>query len=185
MYTIFCLLDGEMVPFPVRLDESQFRGDLKKSIREEMSDVHVEARKLELHRMDVGASDLQKAIKDVETLAPRLIPADRLNPTLDLKDVFPEGVPRKKIHILVRVPEGESFSSRPARDVAEIVLSLTTPCIVTCPHRVPTPSLIIHYHYRPVYPSLIVYHSLQSLPYRPTSTSTPSVCFVVLQRLRR
>src|SRR5258706_11309280 len=42
-------------------------------------------------------------------------------------------------------------------------------------------SLAIHIY--TVYPSLIVYHSLQSLPYRPTSTSTLSVCFVVLQRL--
>ena len=113
-------------------------GDLKDRITEKRLDVDVVAVKLELYRIDVDASDLQKAIKDVETLAPRLIPTDRLNPTLDLKDVFPEGVRRKRIHILVRVPEGESFSSRPARDVAEIVLSLTTPCIVTCPHRVPT-----------------------------------------------
>src|SRR5258706_1182614 len=138
MYTIFCLLEGDMVPFAVRIDESQFVGDLKKSIREEMSDVHVEARKLELHRIDVDASDLQKAIKDVETLAPRLIPTDRLNPTQKLNKVFPSGPLDDQIHILVRVPEGESFSSMPARDVAEIVLSLTTPCIVTCPHRVPT-----------------------------------------------
>jgi len=106
--------------------------DLKKSIKEERPDVDVVAVKLELYGIDVDASDLQKAIKDVETLARALIPTDTLNPTLDLKDVFPEGVPRKKIHILVRVPNGESFSSRPARDVAEIVLSLTTPCIVPC-----------------------------------------------------
>jgi len=127
-----------MDPFPVRIDESQFVGDLKDRITEKRPDVDVVAVKLELYRIDVDASDLQKAIKDVETLAPSLITADRLNPTLDLKDVFPEGVRRKRIHILVRVPKGEPFSSRPARDVAEIVLSLTTPCIVTCPHRVPT-----------------------------------------------
>src|SRR5258706_15428122 len=132
MYTIFCLLEGEMDPFPVRIDESQFVGDLKDRITEERPDVDVVAVKLELYRIDVDASDLQKAIKDVETLAPRLIPTDRLNPTLDLNDIFPEGVPRKKIHFLVRVPNAESFSSRPARDVAEIVLSLTTPCIVPC-----------------------------------------------------
>src|SRR5258706_2360702 len=83
------------------------------------------------------------------------------------QDGFQDGFPDGNLHILVEVPAGESFSSRPGRDVA-----LTTPC---------NDSLIIHY--RPVYPSLIVYHSLQSLPYRPTSTSTPSVCFVVLQRL--
>ena len=106
--------------------------DLKDHIKEKMSVILVGALKLELYRIDVDASDLQKAIKDVETLARALIPTDTLNPTLDLKDVFPEGVPRKKIHILVRVPNGESFSSRPARDVAEIVLSLTTPCIVPC-----------------------------------------------------
>ncbi len=102
-----------MDPFPVRIDESQFVGDLKDRITEKRPDVDVVAVKLELYRIDVDASDLQKAIKDVETLAPRLIPTDRLNPTLDLKDVFPEGVRRKRIHILVRVPECESFSSRP------------------------------------------------------------------------
>src|SRR5258706_5828694 len=32
-------------------------------------------------------------------------------------------------------------------------------------------------------PSLIIHYRPRSLPYRPTSTSTPSVCFVVLQRL--
>src|SRR5258706_14590663 len=132
MYTIFCLLEGETNPFPVRIDESQFVGDLKKSIKEERSVILVEALELELYQIDVDASDLQKAIKDVETLAPKLIPTDRLNPTLDLSDIYPEGVPRTKIHFLVRVPNGESFSSRPARDVAEIVLSLTTPCIVPC-----------------------------------------------------
>src|SRR5258706_7335916 len=138
MYTIFCLLEGETKPFPVRIDESQFVGDLKDRITEKRLDVDVVAVKLELYRIDVDASDLQKAIKDVETLAPRLIPTDRLNPTQKLNKVFPSGPLDDQIHILVRVPEGESFSSRPARDVAEIVLSLTTPCIVTCPHRVST-----------------------------------------------
>src|SRR5258706_5380539 len=132
MYTVFCLLEGETVHFPVEIDETKSVGGLKKSIKEERPDVDVVAVKLELYQIDVDASDLQKAIKDVETLAPKLIPTDRLNPTLDLSDIFPEGVPRKKIHFLVRVPNGESFSSRPARDVAEIVLSLTTPCIVPC-----------------------------------------------------
>ncbi len=89
MYTIFCLLEGEMVPFPVRIDESQFVGDLKNRIREKRPDVDVVAIKLELYRIDVDASNLQKAIKDIETLAPSLIPTNRLNPTLDLKDVFP------------------------------------------------------------------------------------------------
>ena len=106
--------------------------DLKDHIKEKMSVVDVEACKLELYQINVDASDEQKAIKDIETLAQYLSPTKRLNSTLDLKDVFPEGVPRRKIHFLVRVPKGESFSSRPARDVAEIVLSLTTPCIVPC-----------------------------------------------------
>jgi len=78
-----------MVPFPVRIDESQFVGDLKNRIREKRPDVDVVAIKLELYRIDVDASNLQKAIKDIETLAPSLIPTNRLNPTLDLKDVFP------------------------------------------------------------------------------------------------
>ena len=137
MYTIFCLLEGESVSFPVEIDETKSVGVLKDHIKEKMSAVHVEAHKLELYRIDVDASDEQKAIKDVETLAQTLIPTDRLNPTQKLNKVFPSGAPDDQIHILVQVPEGES-SSRPARDVAEIVLSLTTPCIVTCPHRVPT-----------------------------------------------
>ena len=123
MYTIFCLLKGETIPFSVRIGESQSVDDLKDRIKEKRSVILVEALELELYRIDVDASDLQKAIKDVETLAQTLIPTDRLNPTLKLNKVFPSGAPDDQIHILVRVPEGESFSSRPARDVVEIVLS--------------------------------------------------------------
>jgi len=50
---------------------------------------------------------------------------------------------------LVAPPAGESMKTTVCGTVAETVLT------------------------RPVYPSLIVYHSLQSLPYRPTSTSAP------------
>ena len=88
----------------------------------------------------------------------------------ELEDPFcelstiPGEFPQRHLHILVEVPAGESFSSRPGRDVAEIMLSLTTPWIIPCDD-----SLIIHYH--AVYPSMIVYHPLQSL--------TSSICFVL------
>ena len=67
--------------------------------------------------------DEQKAIEAVNTLT---IPA-RLNPGRKLNEVFPSGPSDHRISILVRVPEGESFSPRPGHDVADD--SLTAPFI--------------------------------------------------------
>src|SRR5258706_4557021 len=122
MYTVFCLLEGETVPFPVEIDETKSVGGLKKSIKEERPDVDVVAVKLELYRIDVDASNLQKAIKYVETLAPSLITADRLNPTQKLNKDLPSGPLDDQIHILVRVPEGESFNSLSCRDFDAIMI---------------------------------------------------------------
>src|SRR5258706_4934014 len=175
MYTIFCLLKGETVPFPVEIDETKSVGVLKDHIKEEMSAVDVEARKLELYHVNIkfDESHEERHIAQAnEVLQGSTRQPLRLWLTLSkIAEGFPEG----ELHILIQLPPGESIHSRACGTAAEMY-----PPNLQCP-----PSLIIHYHYRPVYPSLIVYHSLQSLPYRPTSTSTPSVCFVVLQALKR
>ena len=79
------------------------------------------------------------------------------NPLCKLSSI-PDGFPEGNIHILVEVPAGESFSPRPGRDVAEIVLSLTTPTLqrprLSLADR---PSLSNH--------SLIVQHRPQRCPY--------------------
>ena len=66
--------------------------------------------------------------KSISTCAINFKMGEKLwNPVLKLSSIqggFPEG----NLHILVKVPAHESFSSSPGCDVAEIVLLLTTPC---------------------------------------------------------
>ena len=69
--------------------------------------------------------------------------------------------PDDSLHVLVELPGGESFSSRPGHDIIEIVPSLMIPCIVCCDNL------------------LIIYHSLHSLPYHPPLTLILSVWFVL------
>src|SRR5258706_277023 len=165
VYTVTCAILGHRKAFSVEIDRDKPVSTLKNKIsaQEFQALASFQALDLKLYKINIPVTPTyDAAIEPIYQRTVNFNEDDELkDPTAELEDVFPDGAPRKTIHILVKVPEGESFSSRPGRDVA-----LTTPC-----------------NDRPVYPSLIVYHSLQSLPYRPTSTSTPSVCFVVLQRL--
>src|SRR5258706_7761908 len=177
MYTVTCAILGHRTAFSVKIDSNEQVSELKEQIRAKAFQTlrSFQAFDLKLYKINTPMpDDLPTYETLIDSIYLRTIGLNEGNelrhPFLKLstfQDGFQDGFPDGNLHILVEVPAGESFSSRPGRDVA-----LTTPC---------NDSLIIHY--RPVYPSLIVYHSLQSLPYRPTSTSTPSVCFVVLQRL--
>ncbi|SRR5258706_4600931 len=126
--TIFCItLDGGHI-FVIDIEKTKTVADLKDAIaiKRKPSFNTFAADELTLCQIDVDASNEKEAIEIVKTLTI----TESLNPTWKLNEVFPSSVPDHRIQILVKIPERESFSSRPARDVAETVLSLTTPCIV-------------------------------------------------------
>jgi len=121
---------------------------LKKKIKEEAKPTLdlVPATHLTLHRVTISASLRKEPRRNELNQLSKNLPEDTeleaYEPlSADIYNSPPEG---KKYIILVRTPEGESIYCDAA---AETVLT------------------------RPIYPPLIVYHSLQSLPFRLTSTS--------------
>ena len=89
-------------------------GHLKDAIKLKMAHAldAFDAPRLNLYRIDADASDEKKAIKGVITLAQDLGSVDSLNTTLELDELYPSGPPKKKIHILVKLPEGGSIHSK-------------------------------------------------------------------------
>jgi len=168
-FTVMCAILGHKTVFSVKIKSDKPVSELKNEIRamafETLASFQVSV--LKLYKVNIPVPDPSAEDTLIDSIYERTIEfneGDELRHlTPELQDVFGESGPvRKNIHILVKVPEGESFSSRPSRDVADCVIADTS---LHC-----NDSLIIHYC--PVYPSLIVYRSLQSLPSRPTSTST-------------
>src|SRR5258706_8858926 len=127
VYTVTCAILGHRTAFSVKIDSNEQVSELKRQIRAEQFQALAlfQASDLNLYKINIPVTPTYDAV--IEPIYQRTVNVnedDELkDPTAELEDVFPDGAPRKTIHILVKVPEGESFSSRPGRDVA-----LTTPC---------------------------------------------------------
>ena len=120
MYTIFCLLKSETVPFSVEINEMKSVDGLKKSIREEMSAVDVEARKLELYHVNIKFDESHEE-RHIAQANEVLQGSTRqsLRPWLMLSKIA-EGFPEGELHILIQLPPGESIHSRACGTVAEM-----------------------------------------------------------------
>lgn len=98
--TLFCLLDGEAVPFSIDIDSAKTFDHLKDAIKakktNELSDV--DADKLILWCVSIPLASLNECkpifLKEFNSAA-------ELDPTNDLSDVFKETPPKKTIHIIV------------------------------------------------------------------------------------
>jgi hypothetical protein len=103
MLRIFCTIKGHNNPFPVDIEENQTVGDLKKAIKEE--DPHafadLDADALILYPIEVHDGD--DIAKTVTTIMQEPPPA--LCPTVELLVLFPETPKRRRVHVLVTVPE--------------------------------------------------------------------------------
>ncbi|SRR5258706_9032305 len=127
VYTVTCAILGHRNAFSVEIDSDKPVSTLKSKIRAEQFQAlrSFQASDLKLYKINIPVTPTYNAA--IEPIYQRTInfnEGDELaDPTAQLEEVFLEGAPRKTIHVLVKVPEGESFSSRPGRDVA-----LTTPC---------------------------------------------------------
>ena len=107
-----CAIPGDEHIFSVKINSNEPVSELKRKVMRESPELgDLAAKTLDLFKINVGAPDEQKAIKEIETLGRTLKNADRLNPVLRLNKVF-QCVPDDKIHILVKLPEGESIDSR-------------------------------------------------------------------------
>ena len=113
-YNIWCIIPDGSDAFPVSISKNEFVDGWKEKIKKEcpIKLNAFDASALSLHKIDVDISNRQHAIHKVKKLAPTLSPADRLNPSWKMSQVFPSGVPDDKIHILVELTEGESMDSR-------------------------------------------------------------------------
>jgi hypothetical protein len=113
MYYINCLLEGDPVSFTVEIDEARNVSSLKDAIRSKnpVTLATVDANDLTLYhvnlkydeKLDKKARDEQvnEALKDVD-------PLESLRKLSSLEDEFPDHL----VHIIARLPPGESIDSR-------------------------------------------------------------------------
>jgi hypothetical protein len=122
MYTIFCLLEGDYDPFSVKIDETESVDALKKAIKAENSATFegVDARGLKLYHVNFkyDESDEQGSITQVNAVLQGLSNNKPLSALRELSDIE-EGFPKGMVHILARLPPGESIHSRTCGGVAE------------------------------------------------------------------
>ncbi|KAF8909058.1 hypothetical protein BGZ58_006036, partial [Dissophora ornata] len=103
LLTLFCLVEGESTPFPVKIESSESIGELKKAIKTEIPDTlnGIDAKDLTLWRVEVPLAPLQDrkpiVLNEVDS-------ATELDPTDDLADVFEVQPPKKRIHVIVQRP---------------------------------------------------------------------------------
>ena len=115
LYEIFCIIPGHNPAFSVYIKKILTVDCLKKKIKKETTHAFatIDANQLTLYQINVDVSDEEKYIEEVKTLAQKLNTLKKLNTAKRLEDVFsPSGPRENKIHILVKLPEGETIDSR-------------------------------------------------------------------------
>ena len=123
-YTLVCIIIGESTAFPVKIDETQTVGELKKFIKKETEpDLDgVAAHRLTLYKVNIDMSDKAKFTKEVQDISQDLSKTEKelFNPSEELSHVFKSPDPLKgNIHILIQLP-GESIDPKVGGAVAEV-----------------------------------------------------------------
>ena len=72
----------------------------------------VDARFLNLYKIDVDTSNRQQAFDEVKIIAQKLRITDKLDPASEVNEIFSLGTTGGKINIIVELSEGESIDSR-------------------------------------------------------------------------
>lgn len=110
LLTLFCLVDGESTPFPVKIEFTETIGDLKKAIKDEQTpdfdDITAKALSLWKVSIPVVPKKERKEISLADVLS-----KEELDETDDVSDIFDEKPPKKTIHVIVqRPPRGVLFT---------------------------------------------------------------------------
>ena len=166
-YTFFCAILGQQKEaFPIHLNETHTVGDLKIHINRALGSI--DTKPLTLYKVNIDVSRDETAYgQAMEQIHRNAVTASEPlnNPLNMLSAKFDQSIlagGSERIHILIKLPPGQSTDP-----IDPSVCDAVAETVLTCP----------------VYPSLIVYHSVQSLrpitPYRPTLTSTSSVCLIL------
>jgi len=127
LYSLTCFLIGSDGTFQVKIDRTELVGNLKDAIKEKkpvaLKDVDADQLTLYKINVDVNATDKNTYILAVQDISQDLSnsqKATELNPVDELSEVFETGPPpKKKIHILVTCPAGESIKAAVCGPVAE------------------------------------------------------------------
>ena len=122
---LFCAILGENSPLSVPFDETQIVDELKKLIKKEAAQTlaSVDAHNLTLYEVNIDISSDEalkqvtgkvsqnttytQEIQDLSTKPKRAL----TNPAEDLSEYWGEDLPKKTIHVLVELPQGESIDS--------------------------------------------------------------------------
>ena len=101
MIKLFCWIFGDPKPFSVKISPDDTVYDLKKAIVTEKPNrlQGIDADSLRLWKKEVTEEE-----KDGLQLSD-LNDGDELRATLDIGDYFEEAPPKRKIHIIVKIPE--------------------------------------------------------------------------------
>ena len=181
-HTVMCAILGYKGVFSVEIKSDEDVSALKNKIQQAKHALApLDADHLTLFKVNIPVPDTQTYHSVADLILLRAIPFNRGD---ELQDPFCElsmtrdGFPKRNIHILVEVPAGESFSARPGRDVAEIVLLLTTPTLqrladhLLPPHLSLADRLSLFNHF------LIVQHRPRCRPYVSWSSNDSRLHFL-------
>ncbi|PVF96266.1 hypothetical protein CPB86DRAFT_661218, partial [Serendipita vermifera] len=101
-YTLICILEGEKLPFPIKIAKNEIVGMLKKAIKEENPEAlaSIDARTLVLYQIDVNDDDemfgnVQKKISE----SPKA-----LKTTKELSAMYTSAPAKETVHIFVQLP---------------------------------------------------------------------------------
>ena len=114
MYKIWCIIVGEMTPFPVKIDQTESVGDLKKCIKQEKEKMLAayDPDQLTLYKILVKTTKTTYTtiVQDISQDLSDRQKATKLDPMDELSEVFGAmGPPKERVHILVERPAGESI----------------------------------------------------------------------------
>lgn len=132
-YYVMCAILGHKTgPFQVKIDSNANVAGLKSRIKAEQPQTlgSLDSTALKLYHVNIRVPNMYKTF--MQSILQGTVEFNRTseldNPFLGLRETE-KGFSVGLLHILVEItqPIGESFSSRPSRDVVEIVLSLLSP----------------------------------------------------------
>ena len=119
-YKIFCIVEGDENAFSVDIEETVTVADLKEETVKKNSELAkvYPLHKLKLYKINVNASTRQKLIEEVESLkldaSKELVERHKLSALC-----APSGPSDETVHILVRIPPGESKDPKVGSAFAE------------------------------------------------------------------
>ena len=140
MYNIFCMVEGDESLFAVYIKETLTVGNLKDEIFKKIPFTlkEVETRHLKLYKTEIKLSEDEAHIEEVNKQFKLLSDVDKgLKTWNELSEVFkPLGPLKDNIHILVRLPPGESIDPKVGGAIAETkrphIVPSTTPTLNVC-----------------------------------------------------